>query len=343
MQIQALFCHGEKDLRLQDITLEKPNDAQILVRVERGGICGSDLHYYAHGGFGSIRIQQPMILGHEVAGFVEAVGQNVTKAKVGDRIAVNPSLACGSCSYCQIGAHHHCTEMRFYGSAMRNPHIHGAFRSHLIIEERQVEVVSPSITFEEAALCEPLAVCLHAVHRAGELFGKRVLIIGCGPIGALTLLAVRFAGAAHITVLDISEKARQMALSLGADVALDSRDDLSYYRLNKGFFDVSFEASGNNRAFLTAIELLKPQSIIVQIGLGGDFTVPVNVLAAKELQWRGTFRFDGEFALAASLISKQILNLKPLISDVLPLKDFQKAFDLSLDKGKSMKVQLAFS
>jgi L-idonate 5-dehydrogenase len=343
MQTQALFCHGEKDLRLQEIELETPLDKQIMVRVERGGICGSDLHYYAHGGFGAIRIKQPMILGHEIAGIIESVGQNVTKVKVGDRIAINPSLHCCACSYCETGAHHHCTEMRFYGSAMRNPHIHGGFRKYIVIEERQAEVIAPHVSSEETALCEPLAVCLHAVNRAGSLFGKRVLITGCGPIGALTFLAARFAGASHITVLDISEKARQMALTLGADVAIDSRGDLACYKMNKGYFDVCFEASGNNQAFLTAIELLKPQSIIVQIGLGGDFTLPVNALAAKELQWRGTFRFDGEFALAASLVSKQVLNLKPLISDVLPLLEFQKAFDLSLDKGKSMKVQLAFS
>jgi L-idonate 5-dehydrogenase len=343
MQTQALFCHGEKDLRLGMTALDAPTDNQIDVRVERGGICGSDLHYYAHGGFGVIRIQQPMILGHETAGIIEAVGKNVTKAKVGDRIALNPSLHCGKCSYCEAGLHHHCADMRFYGSAMRNPHIHGAFRDRIIIEQQQAEIIPAHVSPEEAALCEPLAVCLHAVTRAGSLFGKKVLITGCGPIGALTLLAARYAGASHITVLDIAEKARKTALDLGADEALDSRGDLSVYKQNKGFFDVCFEASGNNQAFLTAIELLKPQSTIVQLGLGGEFTFPVNALVAKELAWRGTFRFDSEFALAAKLVSKQVLNLKPLISDVLPLKDYQKAFDLALDKGKSMKVQLAFS
>jgi L-idonate 5-dehydrogenase len=144
------------------------------VRIEAGGICGSDLHYYLHGGFGTVRVREPMILGHEIAGTVAAIGGEVSRVAVGDRVAVNPSHPCGHCRYCRMGLQQHCTEMRFFGSAMRFPHVQGGFREQLVVGEDQAVKLPKHVPAALAAFAEPLAVCLHAVKRAGPLVGNRV-------------------------------------------------------------------------------------------------------------------------------------------------------------------------
>lgn len=145
----------------------------------------SDLHYYNHGGFGTVRIREPMILGHEVAGKISAIGSGVSHLAIGDRVAVSPSRPCNECEYCLRGEQNHCLNMRFYGSAMPMPHIQGAFRQRPVAQAWQCHKVSDALSINEAAMAEPFAVILHAVNRAGPLLGKRVLVTGCGPIGAL--------------------------------------------------------------------------------------------------------------------------------------------------------------
>src|SRR5512145_195287 len=125
--MKAVVIHAAKDLRIEDRETQAPGTGQVEIQIEAGGICGSDLHYYNHGGFGTVRLREPMILGHEVAGTVKALGDGVSTLAVGDRVAVSPSRPCGSCDYCQRGQQNHCLNMRFYGSAMPMPHIQGAF------------------------------------------------------------------------------------------------------------------------------------------------------------------------------------------------------------------------
>src|SRR5690606_31618526 len=135
-----------------------------------------------------------MILGHEVAGVIERTGADVTGLAPGDRVAVNPSRPCGTCRYCQSGLQVHCLDMRFYGSAMRRPHVQGAFRQTLVADAAQCPLVPATVSSGVAAMAEPLAVCLHAVNRAGPILGRRVLVTGSGPIGALCVIAARRAG-----------------------------------------------------------------------------------------------------------------------------------------------------
>ena len=185
METRVCRLYDKHDIRIETDTVADPGPGEVLVAIGAGGICGSDLHYYHDGGFGPVRVRQPIILGHEVAGTVEAVGAGVTRVKAGDRVALNPSRPCGHCKYCDAGLFNHCLNMRFYGSAMPFPHEQGAFRDRIIAEEAQCEPVSATTTMAEADCGEPLAVCLHARNRAGNLSGKSVLITGAGPIGAL--------------------------------------------------------------------------------------------------------------------------------------------------------------
>ena len=196
--------HGPNDIRLDTIETPSPGPGDVLVRVMRCGICGSDLHYYNHGGFGSVRLREPMILGHEVSGHVSALGDGVTGLSAGQLVAVSPSRPCGTCRYCQEGAQNHCLDMRFYGSAMPFPHIQGAFRQLLVADQAQC-VPANGLTVAEAAMAEPLAVVLHAARQAGDLMGKRVLVTGCGPIGLLAVLVARAAGAVEIVATDVTD------------------------------------------------------------------------------------------------------------------------------------------
>jgi L-idonate 5-dehydrogenase len=153
--MRSLVCHAAQDLRIESTELPPLGEHQLQVQVAYGGICGSDLHYYQHGGFGTVRIKQPMALGHEVSGTVMAVGTGVTGIGVGQRIAISPSRPCGTCRFCQLGQHNHCLNMRFYGSAMPFPHIQGGFSEQLVIESYQAHAVADHLSLSEAALAEP--------------------------------------------------------------------------------------------------------------------------------------------------------------------------------------------
>ncbi|MGF6645561.1 L-idonate 5-dehydrogenase [Paraburkholderia sp. GAS33] len=344
--MHALVIHAPLDLRIEDVPTPEPDADQLLIRVRAGGICGSDLHYFNHGGFGTVRIKEPMVLGHEVSGVVARTGSAVTDMPVGTRISISPSRPCGLCQYCQQGLQNHCLDMRYYGSAMRTPHVQGAFRQEIVIDRSQAHVVADTLTDEEAAMAEPLSVALHAVRRAGPLLGKRVLVTGCGPIGALIVAAARRAGAAHIVATDVSPLPLQSALQVGADVALnvaEQADALVPFSANKGSFDVLFEASGNAAALRSAFDVLRPRGIVVQVGLGGgEVSLPMNVVVAKEFELRGAFRFHEEFAVAVELLNKGLIDVKPLISGVFSYRDSIAAFKAAGDRSKSMKVLVNF-
>jgi len=344
--MEALVIHAPNDLRVETIVTEPVQAGQIRVRVRKGGICGSDLHYFNHGGFGTIRIKEPMVLGHEIAGIVAQVADGVTRIATGDRIAVSPSRPCGQCTYCQQGLQNHCLDMRYYGSAMRTPHVQGAFRQEIVCDASQAHKLADTVSDGEGALAEPLSVALHAVRRAGSLLGKRILVTGCGPIGALIIIAARRAGAAHIVATDVSAFTLRSAIKVGADAAInvgEQPDALEPYCVDKGSFDVLFEASGNERALRGALDALRPRGVIVQVGLGGEMTLPLNTIVAKEFDLRGAFRFHEEFAIAVELLNKGLIDVKPLISATLPFRDSGRAFALAADRSQAMKVLLDFT
>jgi L-idonate 5-dehydrogenase len=341
----AVVIHAPHDLRIEEGRVAELGPTDVEVRVGAGGICGSDLHYFHDGGFGTVRIKEPMVLGHEIAGTVAAVGPAVRRVRPGDKVAVNPSLPCEACRYCLAGLANHCLDMRFYGSAMRFPHVQGGFRQRLVAHERQCVAVPAEVPLEKAAFAEPLAVCLHAVSRAGPLLGRSVLITGAGPIGMLTMLAARHAGAREVVITDVAEAPLALARKLGADRAINvasEKDGMAAYEAEKGTFDVMFEASGNPAALRQGIAAVRPRGIVVLIGIGGEASLMLNVLVAKEVDLRGTFRFDAEFAWAVDAIATGRIDPTPLLTEVIPLARAREAFDLASDRSRAMKVQLSF-
>ena len=341
---RAAVIHAPHDLRIETRAVPELAPGEVRVRVRAGGICGSDLHYFHQGGFGTVRIQEPMVLGHEVAGVVEAVGTAVTQVQAGEAVAVNPSLPCGQCRFCLAGMANHCLDMRFYGSAMRFPHVQGGFREVLVCHMSQA--VPAPMPAERAAFAEPLAVCLHVMRQAGPLLGARVLVTGAGPIGALCVLAARHAGAREVVVTDLLEAPLAILRRLGADMALNLRaapDALAPYAAAKGHFDAVFECSGSGAALAGAIPVARPGAVIVQVGIGGAETpVALNALVAKEITLRGSFRFYEEFALAVDVLARGAIDVAPLLTATLPLAEAPAAFALASDRARAMKVQLAF-
>jgi L-idonate 5-dehydrogenase len=345
--MRAAVIHAPHDLRIEEAQEQSFGANDVRIRVGAGGICGSDLHYYHHGGFGTVRIQEPMILGHEIAGTVIATGANVTGVQAGDTVAVNPSLPCGICRYCLDGRSNHCLDMRFYGSAMRTPHVQGGFREELVCTQAQAVRLPPGVAVTEAAFAEPLSVCLHAARQAGPLLGRRVLVTGTGPIGALLIMVARQAGAREIVTTDLLDPPLGVARKIGADRAINMRSEpagLDGYAAGKGAFDVVFEASGAPSALAAAIPVSRPGATIVQVGIAADAMppVPLNTLVAKEITLRGTFRFHEEFAWAVDFIVSRRIDVRPLLTEIVPLSDAVRGFDLATDRSRAMKVLLSF-
>jgi L-idonate 5-dehydrogenase len=342
--MKAIVIHAARDLRIEDRADETPGPGQLGLRLATGGVCGSDLHYYNHGGFGDVRLKEPMILGHEVSAHVTAIGPGVTGYALGQLVAVSPSRPCGACAYCHDGLPNHCLNMRFYGSAMPFPHIQGAFRETLVADVAQC-VDATGLTPGEAAMAEPLAVTLHATVRAGQMLGKRVLVTGCGPIGVLSILAARRGGAAEIVATDLSDFTLSLARRAGADRTINTGTDpgaLASYAPGKGYFDVLYECTGVAAALAGAIAVMRPRGVILQLGLGGDMTLPVQAITARELDLRGSFRFHAEFATGVALMQKGLIDVKPLITHTVPLADAETAFRIASDRTQAMKAQIAF-
>lgn len=339
----ACFIKGEQNLSVEERTICADED-KVVVKITRGGICGSDIHYYYHGGIGDLKLQHPMLLGHEVIGKVVNPGK-CTSVTPGQNVAINPSLPCGHCKYCLEGKENHCTDMYFFGSAMRNPHVHGGFAGYLSIDPRRCVPYAAHVPDSVMVFAEPLSVAIHAVNQAGSLVGKKVLVSGAGPIGCLIIAAAKLSGALEITAFDVSNKSCEFALQMGADNAVNTTDitNAEPYLCDKGVFDVVFEASGNEAALQLAINALRPTGTLVQVGNSRGLTgVPLMAIVSKEISMKGSFRFRSEFSVAVKWLEQGRINPLPLLTAELDVSEAEKAIKLAADKKVSAKVQLIF-
>lgn len=338
----TLSCkiHAAGDLRFEQQEDAALEPHQVEIQLGAAGICGSDLHYYLHGRAGAFQIREPLTPGHEASGVVVRSGRAAGALAPGVKVAINPSQACGSCAYCRQGRENLCTEMRFLGSASVFPHVQGMFRERFVVNERQLTAVETDISFGELAFAEPLAVALHAVNRCGPLLGKTVLVTGAGTIGCLIVKAARLAGAARIIACDVADHPLQAAAAAGADTVV--RSDASSAADLSSSADVCVEAAGNTGALATCVDACRRGGRIVQVGTlpaeGVHF--PANVVMARELDYIGAFRFGVEFDWAVDYIVSRRIDVRPLLTAQLPLKDAAAAFQLAADKSRSTKVQL---
>ena len=345
--MKACVLHTAQDLRVQDWNDDGAlaGDA-VRIKLGVGGICGSDLHYYFEGRIGDVKVREPFVLGHEMAGDVVETGAGVEGIAVGDRVVVNPSWPCRRCRYCAAGRENLCLDMRFMGSARLLPHTQGVFQEYLSVRADQCFVVPSTMAHNRAACAEPLAVAMHAVARAGALLGRRVLVTGSGPIGALIVAAARRAGAGRITVTDVVDPPLDVARRMGADEAINVRSDGERLAADAAAdgFDVVFEASGNVAALSTCLEVAGRGARIVQVGLMSDASVPmpVNWMSGREFDYLGSFRFHEEFAWAVQYLVDGLIDVEPILSPTFNVGDIDEAFHFAADRTKSMKVHVAF-
>ena len=342
--MKAFLLHGAKDLRAADLPLPEAGLGDVVVAMRRAGICGSDMHYYSHGQIGSFIPKRPFVLGHEFAGEIVSVGAGVPAARIGERVTVDPSIPCGVCEHCRSGRYNLCLNMRFFGSASCDPHLNGGFEEFIRVPVANCLPVPNDMSWGEAAMIEPLSVAVHAVRRAGNIAGQSVLITGGGTIGQLTALVARAFGAAKVVLSDIVPGPRQFALDCGADAALDALSvtfAAEAEALVPGGFDVVIEAAGSAQALAQGLPAARRGGTIVQVGtLPASVTLPLNMVMARELNLIGSFRFANVFRISIDLVASGRIDIKPLITSVFPLAEFQAAMDNALDKTGSIKVQL---
>jgi L-idonate 5-dehydrogenase len=340
--MRACVIHGAGDLRVEDRENPGPGAREVAVSVSLGGICGSDLHYYHHGAVGDFTVREPMVLGHEVVGRVAALGSDVDGPDVGTAVAIHPATPCGECRECTQDRRNVCPNTRYLGSAARTPHVQGGFAQDLVVPQGQIRILPPGLDLRRAVLAEPLSVALHAVHRARDVWGKRVLVTGAGPIGCLVVAALRNAGAAEVIVTDLLDEPLALAREVGATsvVRADRPDDPAWPE----DVDVAIEASGSAPGLGTCVRRTRRGGTVVMLGLlpPGDVGFPGAVAVSREITLTGAFRFDREFDQALSLLAGD-LPVDPVITHTFPLARAVSAFDLAGDRTRASKVLLDLS
>jgi L-idonate 5-dehydrogenase len=342
----AGVLHGKRDLRLEERRRPELRPGMVLLRVHRVGICGSDLHYFDHGRCGGFVPTNPFVLGHELTGTVAELGSDSTALSVGMRVTVNPARVCGVCEYCRSGRGNLCGGTIMLGSASTKPPTDGAMAEYVVVRTDQCHELPDDVDDGLGAMIEPLAVVLHAMKQAGSVASKRVLVTGGGPIGLLAAMTARAFGAAPVVLSDVVLSRRNNALSLAADAVLDpaAPDVASRVReLTGDGFDVVFEASGAAPALRQAFDLIRRGGTIVQIGTLSvdDLPLPANQIMAREIRFVGSFRYGDVFPEAIRLLVARRIDLRPLISCVLPLAHVDEAMSRALARDHTMKVQIS--
>ncbi|SCX00263.1 L-idonate 5-dehydrogenase [Mycolicibacterium fluoranthenivorans] len=333
--MKALAIHGKEDIRWEDRGEPVPADGEIRLRVSYVGICGSDLHYYFHGANGENVVREPFTPGHELSGVVDLDPSG--RYPAGTAVTVHPARY-GQPVPGLTDRPHLRPGGDYLGSAATFPHRQGGAAELLIVEDRMVRALPAGLPLRRAALAEPLAVALHAVGLAGELTGRRVLVIGAGPIGLLVVAAARHRGATEIGVSDLRPEPLARAVALGATesvlVGHDSIADESY--------DVIFECSGVGVSLTQAVRAARRAGTVVQVGTLPNSEISVNLapMLSKELRLLGAFRFAGEIDDAISLLATSD-HFDAVISHVVPATDAVDAFTLARDASASAKVLLA--
>ena len=333
--MRALEIHGTGDLRIVDRTAADPAPGQVQIAVEWGGICGSDIAYWRHGVSGTAVMSHPFVLGHEVSGRVLRLGADVSGLSEGQPVTVHPARTTGPLPERLAGRDNLHPRLTYLGSAAQDPHTDGGFAEVITVGAEQVVPLPEGLDTRRAVLAEPLGVAIHAVRRAGDVEGAHVLVAGCGPVGLLTIIAARAAGAAHITAVDLAAPALERARAVGAEEVRSSAEGMD------PSITVAFEASGAPASLDAILRSISRASVVVQVGNlpPSPVSVTLGPIVSKEIDYRGTYRFVSEIEDAVALLAKDDL-AEHVISHVLDLEDAAAAFDTQVSDPTSSKVVL---
>ena len=328
--MKASYLMKQGELSVREVAIPTLAEDEVLVRVAAVGVCGSDVHYYQHGKIGPYVVNHPLILGHELSGTIEAVGSAVDPSRVGKRVAVEPQRPCRVCSECKAGRYNLCPDIEFYAT----PPIDGAFAEFVKIQSDFAFDLPDNVSFEAAALIEPLSVCIWAAQRAEIREGSRVLIAGAGPIGVIMAQVASAFGASEVIITDITEDRRKFALEHGATKALDPRtDDVESLGV-----DAFVDASGVAQAVYSGIKAVGPAGHALLVGLGTeDMSLPVSHIQNNEIWVTGVFRYANTWPTGIELVASGKVNLDVLVTHTFGLDDVESALNAGKLPG-SMKA-----
>ena len=333
--MRVIRLHKPFDLRMHDEPVPQPKAGEVLVRIKSVGICASDVHYYREGRIATSVVEQPLILGHEPSGVIEELGQGVTGLRAGARVAVEPAKPCWECDLCRAGYTNVCKDVEFFGA----PPVDGALREFVAWPARLVVPIPDGVTFDEAAMVEPMAIGVHTVNLANMKGGESVAVLGAGAIGLSVLQAARLKKPSIIVVSEPVAERRQAALKLGADAVVDTCCADSAEQMlaanEDGEFDVVFECAGEPEAVWQAPELTRPLGTVVIVGIPvvDEYAFPGGVCRRKELTIQIVRRSRNTAEEAIRLIEQKLVDVASYVTHIFPVEKTKEALELAAGKA----------
>jgi L-iditol 2-dehydrogenase len=320
------------EIAIESRPVPAPGPREVLVEVSSVGVCGSDVHWYEHGRIGDLIVRSPLVLGHECAGRVAAVGPDVTKHVIGDRVCLEPGVPCGRCRECRAGRYNLCADVAFFAT----PPVDGAFADFVTIHEDFAFAMPDGMSDDVGALMEPLSVGIWACRKARITAGDRVLVTGAGPIGLLVMQVAKAFGATDVAISDVNEHRLALAERMGATRVLHAGHDAP------GEVDALIECSGNAGALKAGIEALRPAGTAVVVGMGPKPTaeIPLSLIQNRELWLTGTFRYANTYPTAIELAASGRVDVAALITGHYHLNDTEAALRAGHDDAASIKVMV---
>lgn len=328
-------------VEFEDRPIPELSAGQVLIKTRAVSICGSDVHTFkGKHPFAPL----PAALGHELAGEIAGVGENVDQLQIGDRVVLEPVVSCGNCEFCLKGAYHLCTHVSYYHRQGQ-----GAFTPYFVADQQRVFRLPDNVMFEEGALVEPLAVAVHAVKKAGIEMGECVAVFGVGAVGLMIMVLSRLQGAAGVFAVDVHDFRLDKARALGATETFNNTDgqavDQIIERSGGLGVEVSFEAVGIQPTFVQALQVLKKGGHAVVVGLNAEpeLTLPANIFVQKEISLSGSQGYCRDFQTALALLENGAVDLSPFITHTLPSNELQEGFDLLTAPGnETVKVVIVY-
>jgi L-iditol 2-dehydrogenase len=337
-KIKAAVLHGIGDIRIDHVPMPAvEHDHDVLIKMAAVGVCGSDVHYYTHGRIGSFVVENPLILGHECAGVVVEVGSGVADLKPGDRVALEPGVPCGTCRLCRIGRYNLCRDVVFLGT----PPVNGAFVEYLVHHARFTYKLPETMSLQEGAMLEPLAVGMHAAARGDVRAGDSIAILGSGPIGLMTLQAARAYGASVSIAIDLMENRLELARKLGATYTINAakEDVVETIReiTNGEGVDIAFETAGTGATVALTVDVVRRGGTVVLVGLGAQDVVPLNVIkmVIEEIRIVPIHRYANVYERAIPIVAEGKVDLKSMITGTRPLARVEEALNLPRTEPES--------
>ncbi|WP_208585609.1 NAD(P)-dependent alcohol dehydrogenase [Gracilibacillus suaedae] len=341
--MKAAVMNKTFDIEIKELPIPEIAADEVLIKVMAVGICGSDIHYYEHGRIGPYVVEKPIILGHECAGVIVKKGEQVEDLSIGDRVAIEPGITCGTCEHCKEGRYNLCPAVEF----LATPPIDGAFVQYIKHRQDFVYKIPDHLSFEEGAFNEPFSVGIHAANRTKLKPGSTVAIMGMGPVGLTAVAAVKAFGAKQVIVTDLAPIRLEAAKQMGADYVINVKEENPDERIreitNGVGVDIAFETAGNSKALQTALAAVRRGGKLAIVGLPPQSEIPLNVplIADNEIDIAGIFRYANTYPKGIDFLSAKIVNMHDLITDRFELRATKAAMEKArTNKEESIKIMI---